>query len=126
MKNPLRMIPHWYLIVLPIFFLFFGSFLNVFVMAINHNQMPVLMPGASALVPGSCDPAEFVGDIQHSCMTVSTHIKFLADWIFIKSGVASVGDMFIYLGEFLFLPALYIWIAFVIKDHNSTDEKLYK
>ena len=72
------------------------------------------------LTPGVCTP-DRVEDGTHTCMVAATHVKFLADWIFVGDGIASIGDMFIFAGEALLIPFLYIWAAFIIKD--SFEEK---
>lgn len=81
-------------------------------MAINHNQMPVFMPG------GVCDPAAYIRDMRHACMNASTHLKFFADWIFTGREVKSIGDICIDVYEASFFPALYIWIVLMIRDRN--------
>jgi hypothetical protein len=77
-------IPYWPLQLGPSALFAIGFALNAFVMGINGGQMPVLIPG------GGC-PAE-IGQGQdwiHSCMTASTHLKIIADWIVIPSSKRS-------------------------------------
>lgn len=82
-----------------------GQALNALVMAANGGQMPVLWPGG-------CTAAD-VGDGFHSCMSAATHLKFLSDWIVLHTGVASPGDMFVYLGDALWYPAYYLGLGYL-------------
>jgi hypothetical protein len=105
-------IPYFYLLTFPAFMFGFGFILNAIVIALNHGQMPVQWPGG-------CDPDTMGDDIIHSCMASATHLKFLADWIFIRGvGVASPGDLLLWAGRFTFMPSVYAWLALVIKDEN--------
>jgi hypothetical protein len=92
-----------------------GFALNAVVMAANHGQMPVLIPGGIA---DGC-PINPDKDFLHSCMTQATHLKFLTDWMVIKGlGIASPGDLGLWGGDAAFWPALTAWVALVIKDRN--------
>ena len=92
--------------------MYLGSALNLIVMAANHGQMPVLFPG-------SCSVDIFSADIFHVCMTGATHLKFLSDWLVIKGlGVASIGDLLIWLSDAITTPALYLWGAMMVMDSN--------
>lgn len=102
-------VPYLALLVGPWLSTMFGSALNLIVMGLNGAQMPVLMPKGTAIEPE---------DIFHTVMTSGTHLKFLADWLVIGQGIASIGDMFIWGGEALFYPALLAWVILVIKDSN--------
>lgn len=87
--------------------------MNAIVMAANHGQMPVLIPG---LVSGAC-PLDPDSDWIHSCMNAGTHLKFLADWVVIRHfGIASPGDFFLWGGDNAFWPCLVTWIGFIIRD----------
>jgi len=87
-----------------------GFILNAVVMAANHSQMPVQMPGGMVL------DSE---DIVHCTMTSATHLKFLADWIVINGqGIASPGDFFIWAGEYLQIPLFWAWLALIVSDSN--------
>jgi Family of unknown function (DUF5317) len=105
-------IPHWPLLLGPAALFALGFVLNAFVMGINGGQMPVLIPG------GGC-PINPDADFLHSCMTASTHLKILADWIVIKGiGIASPGDFGEWACDAAFWPALTAWVALVVKDRN--------
>lgn len=106
-------IPYWPLIVGPALSFGFGFLLNALVMAANHAQMPVLMPGGDCSLIGE-------GDFIHSCMSAGTHLKFLADWIVINHmGIASPGDFLEWLSDATMVPGLFAWIVLVIRDHNK-------
>ena len=105
--------PYWPLLLGPTFLYYLGSFFNVGVMAINHGQMPVLVPGNDCSL---IEPEDFI----HTCMTAGTHLKFLADWIVINHfGVASPGDFLEWACDQTFWPALFAWVMFVIRDHDE-------
>lgn len=106
-------VPYKYLLLGPIALYYLGAAMNILVVAMNHGQMPVLLP------PG-CVVETFQGDVLHTCMRHASHLKFLADWISLRdTGVASPGDLLIWLGDALRLPALWMWIALVVKDANA-------
>lgn len=106
-------IPYAGLLLGPITLFAIGFTLNALVMAANHAQMPVLMLG------GNCSLIE-AEDIIHSCMTASTRLKFLADWIVIRhSGIWSIGDFFELACEVTLWPSLILWAGFIIKDYTK-------
>ena len=114
MKIRLR-IPYWYLLLGPTLCYFIGFLMNAFVMVINKNQMPVLFPGWI--------PYGLEDDIVHAPMTHATHLRFLADWIFVKHvGIASPGDFFEWVYDQTYATCMILWIAFVIKDHTERDD----
>jgi|ERR1700747_3581360 len=106
--DAIRSVPYYEFLLYPGVSLFVGLGLNALVMAVNGGQMPVQYPGG-------CGDG-FGDDIIHSCMTHATHLKFLCDWIVIQSGIASPGDMFIFLYEFIRWPFLVIWGTLVTRD----------
>jgi len=89
-----------------------GAGMNKIVMAANKGLMPVLVPG------GSC-PEGIEEDFVHTCMTSTSHMKWLGDWINIHKGVASIGDVFLGLGGWLFWPCLFAWVAAMCLDKNE-------
>lgn len=106
-------IPYASLLLGPTALFALGFAINALVMAVNHGQMPVL-------VPGGCSPSDMADDLIHSCMVAGTHLKFMADWIVIRHlGVASPGDFFEWGGDAAFWPSLVLWIGFMIRDHNQ-------
>lgn len=105
-------IPYWYLLLGPTLLGALGFLLNASVMAANHGQMPVL-------IPGGCGMDVTVADALHSCMTATTHLKFLADWLVIKDmGVASPGDFLEWADDAALVPCLAAWIALIFKELN--------
>lgn len=109
-------IPYWPILFGPALAFGIGFGLNALVMAVNGNQMPVL-------VPGGCYDQMFLllDDHIHTCMTSATHLKFLADWIVIRKLdlVASPGDLFIWLCEKTFLYAQVVWAMLMILNYNK-------
>jgi hypothetical protein len=101
-------IPYLKFLALPSLFYFLGAATNSIVMGVNDGMMPVQWPGGCGQV------FDGIKDQYHTCLTHQTHLKVLADWIVINAGVASPGDMFIYLGDWLWHPFLYGWIGMVL------------
>lgn len=107
-------IPYKALLLGPWLALAVGFTLNAIVMGLNHG-MPVLLPenGGDGFAMGG-------DDWVHCAMTAHTHLKLLADWIYINGrGIASPGDFGIWGWEASWQPLLAIWAALVIKDHNA-------
>lgn len=91
---------------------------NVIVMASNHGQMPVLVPGGCSdeVKEVFASEREREGIQIHSCMTKETRLKILADWIVIRhKGVVSIGDVFEWLGDATLTPSLIIFATLVFK-----------
>ena len=107
-------IPYKWLLLGPTAMFAIGFAMNAVVMAANHGQMPVL-------VPGGCFPDTMSEDVIHSCMVAGTHLKFLADWIVVRHyGVFSPGDFFEMVFHETFWPSLVLWIGLII-DHFNKD-----
>jgi hypothetical protein len=106
-------IKYWPLLLGPTLLYFFGAFLNVIAISANHGQMPVLTPDCRMLTSMAEERTDFI----HTCMTSSTHLKFLCDWIVLNGvGVFSIGDGFLLLGDSLYSYGLIVWAALVILD----------
>lgn len=102
-------IPHWLFLAGPTLAMGLGCAMNFIVMAANHGQMPVLIPGGDASL--------YEQDAFHCAMTASSHLKFLADWIVIKDlGVASPGDLSEWLYDATLWPGFIIWATLKLKD----------
>lgn len=86
----------------------FGFLLNKICMAANGGAMPVLIY--------HCSPYMLSDDGLHICMDSSTHLKFLADWIHIRSmdAYASPGDLFMLLAENTIQPCWYGLLALLL------------
>lgn len=111
-------IPYWYLLLGPTLLFYLGIGVNAVVMGRNHGQMPVLWPG------GCLAKSNWMGDYLHSCMTAKSRLKFLSDWINLLGmniGVASPGDLVLWLGYYTKAKAFWAWVALVIRDHCKKD-----
>jgi hypothetical protein len=102
-------IPYWPLLVGPAILFAFGFFLNGVTAAVNGGRMPAFMS------PCEFDPMDWM----HTCFSKATHLRILADWIYMGKGYESVGDIFENLYELTFLPALVAWIALMIRGAND-------
>lgn len=107
-------IPYWQLLVLPLLCYSLGFTSNKVVKAFNHNQMPVLWYGDCTK-----DINEEILAPTHQCMTKSTHLNFLADWIDIKVGFESLGDVLLDLFDMTFSPFLFTWVILMVKDSQK-------
>ncbi|MFI4941498.1 MAG: DUF5317 family protein [Burkholderiales bacterium] len=91
-----------------------GFLMNALVMAANRGQMPVLVPG------GDCGMLIAPQDLIHTCMTASTRLKWLADWIVVNNvGVLSPGDLFMTAQEVFVLPCVLIWATLQIRHRGE-------
>ena len=106
-------LPYWYFLLAPTFIYYLGGALNLIAMGVNHGQMPVLMPSDVAMAMGGFDDG-------HSLMTSASHLKFFCDWLHLNGiGVASPGDLLIWLGDAFSTPCFAIWAVLMIKDRNT-------
>lgn len=117
---------YWYLLALPIVAMYFGSAMNELALVVNGNQMPVFLPASMWEI--CSDPIRAfgqAGDTIHSCMTHATHLKFLCDWIVLGNPnpdmIMSPGDVFIFLGYYLQMPAMFAWFALVWRNHIAKE-----
>lgn len=106
-------IPYKLLLFAPMASYIIGFLLNKIAIAVNGGLMPVLDP--------ICDPLLYIRDGSHVCMTASTHLKFLCDWMVWNHGqmVSSIGDFFVDFYGLAFWPALFTWIVLMIKDAGN-------
>ena len=124
----IKKLPYLPVLIGPYVSLYLGMALNQIVMLANGNQMPVYFP--KSLWGDVCsDPGYLAtqGDLVHTCMNTSTHLKFLADWISLGNPVPvlimSPGDIFIFLYEAVIPFAFYVWLAlFVVKYFGGQHE----
>jgi hypothetical protein len=106
-------IPRWTLLLGPVLCFGFGFLLNVLAMVANGNQMPVYVPGCTADLLNEAAPA------IHTCMNLHTRLILLCDIIFIRGdgGVyASIGDMFEWVAQLTWYPALLAWLTLLLND----------
>lgn len=104
-------IPYKALLLGPTLLFGLGFLLNAIVMGLNYGQMPVLVSGCTS---------EMFNDSVHACMTSSTHLKIISDWIVINGlGIASPGDFLEWFWDIAFWPCLVAWFALVINERNK-------
>lgn len=102
-------ISHFWLFALPYVLLIVGMALNQTAVYANGGHMPVYLPGWNCGLIS--DDGPFHADWNHICMTHSTHLKFLGDWIIGNDGVSSIGDMLQSLSSNLKMPTLIAWVV---------------
>jgi hypothetical protein len=102
-------IPYWPLLIGPLFLYYLGAFFNVGVIALNHGQMPVLLPAMP----------DTGFDERHQLMTAATHLKFFCDWINLGDGVASIGDLLLWASNSIATTCAVLWATMMIKDFNE-------
>lgn len=97
---------------LPFALFWFGALLNVLAVTVNHGAMPVLMPSVwDVVAPGS------ILDHRHTAWGPGVHLAILCDWIAWWDGsMASLGDMCLWLGEWLQIPVIAFWLGLVWKS----------
>lgn len=93
-----------------------GAALNQIVMIANNGRMPVLLSPTELnswlASPDNTILENGMMDMRHSVMTRSSRLKFLADIIDLKqSGIWSVGDLLIAVGENMEQAAPYAMFA---------------
>lgn len=97
---------HLWLLLTPWALFFLGIVLNILVISANGG-MPVV-------VPQTWNPNK-VRDTVHMVAISTDHLWYLIDWIFIPGvGVASIGDLFLWLGDWLKIPGLAAYFALVL------------
>lgn len=122
--SEIKRVPYWYLLVLPFVSEYFGAALNQLALVVNNNQMPVDFP-RSMWGDVCADPTNLAAfdDLIHSCMTPSTHLKFLCDWIVIGNPkpdfIMSPGDIFMLLAEAAVPFTIYLWMVLMVKDYRK-------
>lgn len=106
-KDDLKKLVKWvWLPLLPWFLVWFGSFLNIAAVSANHGYMPVALSIQHPLD----DYGDFL-DHSHRVWQHEDHLKLFADWIQVPGfGESSIGDCFVWLGEWLGGPWWYLGI----------------
>lgn len=84
----------------------FGGMMNKLVMSVNQGKMPVLELDC---------PAGFILNSTHVCMSASTHLKILADWIYFGAYIYSPGDVVLFIGFGLMVLYLITMMFFGLK-----------
>jgi Family of unknown function (DUF5317) len=109
----------------PYIFYYLGIALNILVITANHGAMPVVENAdfwrhwASL---GIIVPPGTMTDQIHKIMVPADHFKFLGDWLQLvfRDSIASIGDCFQWLGEWL---SPYAWgasIALLWDKHRDS------
>ncbi len=130
-------IPHVWLLVVPLLLTFVGATSNQAVLYANWGKFPVMVnerqlkdmrgsafdgfafPFYSAVTSSDMgDDGQFLDDI-HSVMGHNSRLKWLADWINLKTEICSPGDLLIWLGDWLFGFTPLIWLTLLIKELNE-------
>lgn len=120
MLNFIRVTMLW-IVVLPYAFQFTGVGLNQLVIVANHDKFPVMI---NEDVRAAYKPdVNGMLDKEHCVMTSQTHLNMLAD-VFALGDWYSIGDGFIYLGEWLKTFCIFVWMALTIqKLKAATNER---
>ncbi len=131
MKKFLGRFPYWYLIVVPILLFCAGIASNQAVLVANHGKFPValnaswmnsqcslknLEPEEIASIPASsCAKGGEMIDETHSVMGPNSHLKVLSDIFPLGRAIYSIGDGFLYLGDWLLSFTPFMWVALTIR-----------
>lgn len=121
-----------YILAIPLLFIVLGAASNQAVMIANHNTFPVQInlvkmyewtnKGQTVVVvppvPGVAPGAVMIDD-THCLMTDKTHLNFMADVFDFHNSIESIGDLSIDLGEWLWMPAPFVWAFAVMKKLNQ-------
>lgn len=110
--------PFWYLLAAPFVIYYAGIGLNFLAVTMNQGVMPFipsLMMYQQAIAAGFNLYPGMITDPIHKVMSSTDHLKLICDWIQIPGeGVASPGDICIWLGDALKLPGMVAYIVSVI------------
>lgn len=107
-----------WLLLTPWLLYYFGIVLNVLVISANQGVMPVVMPRASVAILGT-QPGDLL-DRVHSVYQASDHLFLLCDWIQVPwIGTCSLGDMFLWLGDFLMWPCAIAFLVLMLCGHTA-------
>lgn len=93
-----------------------GTALNVIVMSANNGMMPFKAPASSdwfMLTAGT------VTDAAHITWYNTIRFAFLADWIRIDGGICSIGDLFLWFGEWFAPYGVGAWLALCWRDRKQ-------
>lgn len=134
----LRRFPYWYLIAIPLLMFSMGVASNQLVLVANHGKFPVMINEVTqeemctadvdidpdSIPSNACDKGGQFLDGTHSIMGPNSHLKILSDIFPLGGAVFSIGDAFIFLGEWLlsFTPAM--WLALTIRKMFVKEEAL--
>lgn len=138
-------VPYWQVIAIPILLFLAGAASNQAVLVANWGKFPVMVNDRAlehfkthaaddddqklvkrftvldtAVREGSMDANsdQFLDDV-HSIMGHNSNLKFLADYINLKTAIYSPGDLLLELGLMLWPFAIPMWLALVIRKFNE-------
>lgn len=138
MKKFLRTTSLWVLL-LPVASTFAGVASNQSVLIVNGDKFPVLLNDKKAAVyinaskakenspddwkmPAIVENATVMLDNEHCLMTKDTHLNFLADVFDFKTGIYSVGDGLLELGDWLFGFCPFVFLFDVCRKLKDQKE----
>ena len=130
-----------YLFAVPLLLIFLGSASNEAVLVANHDCFPVMMNDAKinlyhnelALAAAAGDEKADIANVllehgylddTHVIMTADTRLNFLADWIDLRTATYSIGDLLLFLGEWLMSVATPVWFYTVVMRLAKKEEWL--
>lgn len=99
------------ILISPFALYYLGWGLNVLVLSTNGGAFPVV----PCVITQGVAPGVMIDDI-HRVMQHSDHFKMFADWIQVKTGVMSIGDVCLELGDWLQIPAIIAYFTLCLKD----------
>ena len=115
--------PYFWLLTAPYLAVALGSAMNILAVTANHGYMPVASsPIIIRALDGVIPYPGIIIDEVHRQMQSTDHLKFLCDWIQIpRLAVASIGDVFLFLGEWLSQWTFITWLALIWRDAQDKN-----
>jgi Family of unknown function (DUF5317) len=104
-----------HILAVPMLFILLGNICNQVAINSNHGSMPALHNSESVKAfyavgyPVTTSEGMILTDHRHSLLTEKSRFYLLCDIIEYDSVVYSIGDMFLYLGEWLMHYSLAVW-----------------
>ena len=120
-------IPYWPLLLGPTLLLYLGALMNWAVIGANHGYMPVqgyieCGVGTEQNLKAVIEEQTGEGDHIHICMSKSSRLKILADWLYLPGlGTASPGDILEFAYEKFLWPCFYMWCALLVVTYNKRE-----
>ena len=126
-----------YILAVPVLFTVLGAASNQLVLFVNNDTFPVMMNDAgvrrytaeveAAKNDSDVDPSK-IPDVEHGMMdqthcfmTSKTHLNFLADVFDFGTAYYSVGDGLLYLGDWSWTFAPFVFLFAVTKRLKETQ-----
>lgn len=121
-----------YILIAPTVLWITGASMNQAVLIANGGKFPVIVNdklanetqteglfGGKVDNPFHVDEDGYMDDELHCRMTAETHLNWLADYINLRTGIYSPGDMLLELSEFLAAYSLLVWVTLALKDYSA-------